>query len=258
MKKIIVGNWKMNPQTQKEAIFLLNLIEKNLKKKNEILKKIEIVICPPFVYLPLFQRKNLKIKLGAQDSFWEERGPFTSQISPLMLKNLNCEYVILGHSEKRTLGETDEMINKKIKTALKNKLKPIFCLGETEKEKKEGKTKKVLEKQLTLGLKGISKNDFNFSNLFLAYEPVWAIGSGCSCPPKEANSILVFLRKITQKIFSFPIKILYGGSVISENAPEYLKEGFDGLLVGGASLKVKEFLGIIENCFTFLKSKKLN
>jgi len=240
MKPLIIANWKMNPQELKEAKRLFNFVKRGIKK----IKNVEIVICPPFVYLPnllIPKTYNQNPKLGAQDVFWEEKGAFTGEISAKMLKNLGCEYVIVGHSERRKLGETDEMINKKLKAALKAKLKPILCIGETERERKEGKTFKVLKAQLKATLKNISNAKLQTSNLVLAYEPVWAIGTGNPCRPEDATKVLFFLRKFTK------VPILYGGSVNSKNAKDYIKVGFDGLLVGGASLDSKEFIEIIKS-----------
>lgn len=234
MKPLIIANWKCNPQTLAEVKRLFNSIVKGTKN----VKNTEVIICPPFLYILKIQNTRYKIKIGAQDCFWEEKGAFTGEISPPMLKNLGCRYVIIGHSERRKLGETDEMVNKKIKAVLKVKLKPILCIGETEKERKQGKTFKILKSQINQGLKGISKKDFK--NLILAYEPVWAIGSGNPCGIPEAKKASSFLRKIIKNI-----PFLYGGSVNSQNASDYIKKaGFQGLLVGGASLNPKEFVKI--------------
>jgi len=240
MKKIIVANWKCNPITLKEAKFIFNSVRKGLRNN----KNVEIVICPPFIYLPLLKPKTytLNPKLGAQDCFWEEKGAFTSQISPLMLKDLGCEYIIIGHSERRALGETDEMINKKLKAAIKAKLKPILCIGETEKERKKGKTFQVLKNQIKKALSGISSLTVHRSKFIFAYEPVWAIGTGNPCRPEMAKEVLEFLKK---KLKNIPI--LYGGSVSSKNAKDYIEVGFEGLLVGGASLNPKEFVKIIKS-----------
>jgi triosephosphate isomerase len=245
MKKIIIANWKCNPITLREAKFLFNSIRKGLRN----FKNVEIVICPPFIYLPLLKPKTytLNPKLGAQDCFWEEKGAFTSQISPLMLKNLGCEYVIIGHSERRALGETDEMINKKLKAAIKAKLKPILCIGETENERKKGKTFQVLKNQIKKAL--INSSTHQLINLIVAYEPVWAIGTGNPCKPEDAKEVLTFLKKIThQLINSSTHQLLYGGSVNSKNAKDYIEVGFNGLLVGGASLNPKEFIEIVKSC----------
>jgi len=206
---------------------------------------VEVVICPPFIYIPTFQHSNiLTIKLGAQDCFWEKKGAYTGEISPTMLKDLGCQYVLLGHSERKRLGETDEIINKKLKAALSAKLNPIFCLGETEKERDEGEIQNILKSQLEKGLNKISKKEIK--NIVIAYEPVWAIGTGNPCHPSEAKKVLLFLRKFFKKNL-----ILYGGSVNSKNATPYIKEAkFQGLLIGGASLNAKEFIKIVKNLST--------
>lgn len=239
MKKIIVANWKMNPQNLFEAKKLFNLIAKKITNKPEFLGKIEIVICPPFVYLPFFKTKNNFLKLGAQNVFWEEKGPFTGEISPLMLKEFNVNYVIVGHSERRNiLHETDDMVNKKLQILLKFKMNPILCIGESEEERRKRRTLFVLQSQLNSALQHIPK----ISSIIIAYEPVWAIGTGKACKEKDALEVLDFLKK------NFPKnKVLYGGSVNSENALNFVRVGFDGLLIGGASLNQKEFLKIVKN-----------
>jgi len=245
MKPLIIANWKMNPQSLAEAERLFNSVKKGIKN----IKEIEIVICPPFIYIPTVQHSSIPtIKIGAQDCFWEGSGPFTGQISPLMLKNLGCQYVIIGHSARRELGETDEMINKKLRAAIKAKLKPILCVGETEKERKKDKTFKILREQLEKGLKGISLFKVYSLKFIVAYEPVWAIGTGNPCGPKEAKEVLLFLRKFVQPLFHSNTRplILYGGSVNSKNAKDYIDIGFDGLLVGGASLNSEEFIKIVK------------
>jgi triosephosphate isomerase len=254
MKPIIVANWKMNPQSLLETRKLFNSIKNWIKKNFNILQNTTIIICPPFVYLEplskLLKNKNFKLKthLGAQNLFWEEKGAFTGEISPKMLKNLGVEYVIIGHSERRKiLRESDEIINKKIKAAIVAKLKPILCIGETLKERKKGKTFKVLKNQLTNALGNFKKISVN--QLIVAYEPVWAIGTGIPCKPVDAKKILFYLRKFTQPLFrsATQLAILYGGSVNSQNAKNYIKIGFDGLLVGGASLNPKEFIQIVKS-----------
>ena len=234
MKKIIVGNWKCNPTSLNRAQKLFNLAKRGIKK----IKNIEVVICSPFIYLPAFQQlENQTIKLGAQNCFWEERGAFTGEISPLMLKDLRCKYVITGHSERRALGETDGMINKKLKAILKEKLTPILCIGENERERKKGETFKILKNQLKKDMKDIE----HVLKFIVAYEPIWAIGTGNPCLPEIAKKVLVFLKKILWKT-----PVLYGGSVNSQIAKDYIDAGFDGLLVGGASLKTKEFIKIVK------------
>jgi len=238
-KSIIIANWKCNPTTLKEAKKLFSSVAKGIKKGYSILsQKVEILICPPFVYLSALNnlvKSSCKIYLGAQNLFWEEKGAFTGEVSPLMLKDLGCSYAIIGHSERRKMGENDEMINKKIKAALGTGLNPILCVGETESDRKAGKTFKKLKEQLQKGLKGVR-------NLIVAYEPVWAIGTGKNCEPQDAKKILQFLRKNC-----FADRIIYGGSVNAENIKNYLRCGFNGVLVGGASLRAKDFLTIIKN-----------
>lgn len=224
----------MNPQTLAEAQELFNKISEGIKNN----KKVEVVICPPFTFIFNLKSANLNLKLGAQTCFWEENGAYTGEISPKMLKDLGCEYVIIGHSERRIiLGETDEMINKKIKAAIKAGLKVILCIGETAEENMAGKTEEILKKQLNEGLKSIAG-----LNLLVAYEPVWAIGGGNLCNTQAAKKSRLFLKATLKEI-----PVLYGGSVDSECALSYIKEsGFNGLLVGGASLVPKEFIEIIE------------
>ena len=225
MKPLIIANWKMNPQSLAKARYLLSAIKKEIRD----IKSAEIVICPPFVYLSNLEiSKYQNIALGSQNCFWEQKGAFTGEISAAMLKNLGCQYVIVGHSERRRLfHETNETINKKIKAALKAKLKPILCVGEIS--------------QINRCIKGISKKDIK--KIIFAYEPIFAIGTGKPCDIKKAKKINFLVRKILNK----DIKILYGGSVNSKNAGQYIKEaGFDGLLVGGASLKPIEFIKIVK------------
>jgi len=219
MKPLIVANWKMNPQTLADTKKLFNSVKKRIKDT----KKAEVVICAPFVFLPI-----LKVK-GAQDCFWEEKGAYTGEISTKMLKDLGIEYVIIGHSERRKYQkETDEMINKKIKAAIVEGLKPILCIDKIS--------------QLERDLKGVSLKEFR--NLIIAYEPLFAIGSGQPCPPEKAERMRILIQKKLKK----RIRIVYGGSVNSQNAKEYIeKAGFQGLLPGGASLKAKEFIKIIKN-----------
>jgi len=250
MKTLIIANWKCNPTTLQEARQLFNLVKKGLKNINN--KKLEIVICPPFSYLQTLNlNRSPDLELGGQNCFWEESGAFTGEISALMLKNLGCQYVILGHSERRKYFlETDEVINKKLKSALEAKLTPILCVGETQAEKEKGLTKKILRSQIKNGFKGIRKRDIR--KIIVAYEPVWAIGTGHPCWPTEAERIGSFIRKIISQISSKKmaknVKIIYGGSVNSQNAAFYIFEAkLQGLLVGGASLNAQEFIKIIKN-----------
>jgi len=246
MKYLIVANWKMNPQKLAKSKKLFNSIKRGVRN----IKNVEVVICPPFVFLPIFKSRMYNLKIGAQDCFWEEKGAFTGEISPQMLKNLGCQYVIVGHSERRRyLRETDEMINKKIKVALSSKLKPVFCVGETKKEKNQGQGLRVLNSQISRGLKKITEKEAK--NIIIAYEPVWAIGTGKPCDTNTVLTQSLIIRGVIKKMFSPDVSkripILYGGSVASENAVDFIKEAkTDGLLIGGASLNLKEFIKIIK------------
>lgn len=240
---LVVANWKCNPQTLKEAKQLFNSV-KNLPRSD--LGKVEVVICPPFVYLSSLNLQDSGLKLGAQDCFWEQKGPFTGKISVLMLKDLGVEYVILGHSEVRALGETDSQINRKLKTALDRGLKPILCVGEKEKT---SKTTPIIE-QLRAAVSGIRKE--KLQNILIGYEPVWAIGSGNPCPVSRAKMVKIAIDRALKEFFGSEIKdqipVLYGGSVDSEIAKRYIVEGqMQGLLVGGASLEPKEFTKIVKS-----------
>lgn len=246
MKSLIVGNWKCNPINLEEARKIFVAVENGAKE----IENVETVICPPFIYLLDLKPISNNLKIGAQDCFWEKSGAFTGAISPLMLKNIGCHYVILGHSERRIhFGDTNEIINKKIKAALSAGLNVIFCFGETEIEKRKGQTEKVLETQIKKGLAGVSGKEME--NIVLAYESVWAIGTGNPCGPEDTQKTVLFVRKIITKLYPdiLPesLRILYGGSVNSENAEVYsLKSGVQGFIVGGASLKPEEFLKIIK------------
>lgn len=224
MKNIIIANWKMNPLTLEEAEKLFQGVEKGIGNIN----KTEVVICPPFIYLPGFKSQVSGLKLGAQDCYSQEKGAFTGEVSPLMLKNIGCDYVIIGHSERRKYQkESDDMINEKIKAVLKADLKPILCIDNIDQIKKD--------------IEGLSQEDIK--NLAVAYEPIWAIGTGKACEIPEAQEMNVFIKNILGK----EMPILYGGSVNSQNAEGYIKEaGFQGLLVGGVSLKPEEFVEIIK------------
>jgi triosephosphate isomerase len=221
MKPLIIANWKCNPTNLIEAKKLFNKV-----------KKLNAVICPPFIYISLFKSANL----GAQNCHYEQSGAYTGEISPKMLKDLGLKYLIIGHSERRVhFKETDEMINKKLKAALKAGLKPILCIG----EKKGENAKKIISGQLKKDLKGVSKEDLR--KIIIAYEPVWAIGTGDFCKPEKAREAMDFIKRGLNN------KVLYGGSVNSKIAGKYTKIGFDGLLVGGASLDAKEFIKIVKN-----------
>jgi len=230
MNSLIVANWKMNPITVKEAEELFNSVKHGVKD----IENAETVICPPFIYLPLLKG----LTLGAQDCYWEEKGAYTGEVSVAMLKEIGCKYVIIGHSERRKyFNEIDEIVNRKVKTTLETGLIPIVCIGETEEEREMDKTEEVLEKEIKQGLEGI-----DVSKIIIAYEPIWAIGTGNPCDVEEAQR----MKEIIQKMVSKDIRILYGGSAKANNAEGYLKQaGFNGLLVGGASLDSEEFIKIV-------------
>jgi len=238
MVPIIAGNWKMNKDpagSRSLALDLLTLI-------GEVRDRV-IILIPPFTSLAAVAEivRNSKVKLGAQNMYWEKSGAYTGEISGLFLRSLGCEYVIIGHSERRhVMGETDEMLNKKLKTALEIGLISIFCVGETEREREEGKTREVISRQLELGLKGI-ENEVH--KVVFAYEPVWAIGTGKTATPKQAAEVHQFIRAQLKKKST----ILYGGSVKPDNVDTLMAEQeIEGVLVGGASLKPDSFARIIK------------
>ena len=243
-KKIIIANWKMNPSSSEEAIRLVKNILSQM-----LTKDIELIIAPPFVYLDLL-KKNFKkeIKLAAQNVSWGERGAYTGEISGLMLKNIGCDYVIIGHSERRyKIGETDEMINLKLKTAFKAGLNPILAVGEREQN---DDIVKILNSQIKNDLNGIEASEIG--RLIVAYEPVWAIGTGLADTPDHALSSALLIRKIIGNLytpdFSVDLPVLYGGSVTAENSADFIGQtGISGALVGGASLNTEEFLKIVKS-----------
>ncbi|MEO0137985.1 MAG: triose-phosphate isomerase [candidate division WOR-3 bacterium] len=238
MNPIIAGNWKMNKDPGESRVLVQRLLELAGDVKDR-----DVIICPPFTSLPAVAEiiKNSRFKLGAQNMHWERSGAFTGEISGLFLKSLGCAYVIIGHSERRhIMGETDEMINKKLKTALEIGLISIFCIGETEKEREEGRTEEVILHQLKEGLKDIESE---VHKIIFAYEPVWAIGTGKTATPKQASEVHRFIRNQFKK----QVTILYGGSVNAGNIDSLMAEKeIDGVLVGGASLKPEEFARIIK------------
>lgn len=243
---MIAGNWKMH-LTRKEAEELASAIKKGLDPD----LKHEVLLAPTFTNLETVKNaiSGSKILLSAQNMCWEEKGAFTGEVSPTQLKDIGCDYVIIGHSERRKIfGETDETLNKKIKSALKNNLKVIFCIGETLEERENNQTYRVLQTQIQNGLKDISKEDL--SKIVIAYEPVWAIGTGKTATPDQAEDAHIFVRKEISRLYdtdtSENIRILYGGSVKAENIDDLMaKPNIDGALVGGESLKADKFLRVI-------------
>ena len=242
----IAGNWKMN-KTVGEAVDLV----RELKVSVSGVEGVEVAVAPPFTALDAV-RKELEgssILLAGQNLYWEEKGAFTGEISPPMLREVGCRYVIIGHSERRQFfGETDETVNRRIKTALAHGLKVIFCIGEMLKEREEEKTFSVIERQVEGGLKGLG--DREMRNIVIAYEPVWAIGTGKTATPEQAEEVHRFIREKSEKLYSRKIseeiRIQYGGSVTPENIKGLMTQAnIDGALVGGASLKAESFSKIV-------------
>lgn len=249
MPKLIVANWKENPRTEAQALALFRAIAKMRRPK-----KTEVVICPPSIYMERLsaarrREKKNKVALGAQDVFWKEKGPYTSEVGPAMLRSLGVRYVIVGHSERRKwLKETDAMINKKIKLALVDGLKVILCVGEALAVRKKGiaAAQRFVAGQLKYDLEGISDVQRNSRNIVIAYEPVWAIGTGRYDDPRDAAAMADFIKGRVKKAHHMNPRLLYGGSVDGGNIGDYIQyKGIDGALVGGASLKTKEFKKII-------------
>jgi len=247
-KKIVAGNWKMFNNLS-QSIALISEIKQELAN---IKTNCEVVICPPFTSLETASTliKDSTISVGAQNMYFEDSGAYTGEISADMLLSVGCKYVILGHSERRTIfKESDEMINKKIKKALSKGLKPIFCIGETLQEREDNRTEKVIEVQVRNGLAGISAE--SFKDVVIAYEPVWAIGTGKTATPQQAEEVHKFIRNLLTEMYGIEITentvIQYGGSVKPENAKDLLSQpNIDGALVGGACLKAASFVEIIK------------
>lgn len=247
-KRLVVANWKMNPETSSEAVKLFEGIKGGASK----LKNVDTVIAPPFVFLPAVAQKyrGNKIAFAAQNVSQEKNGSYTGEISVAMLKDLNVDYVIVGHSERRAIGETNEMVNKKIKMALTNGLSAILCIGEHERDS-SAEYLSFLKEELTVGLQSISKAQLK--HLVIAYEPLWAIGKSKddAMRPEQVHEMVIFIRKILVEQFGKPaamaVSVLYGGSVEAENAEELLKHGeVSGFLVGHASLQAKSFNEILK------------
>jgi len=248
---LIAGNWKMN-KTPAEARELILALKEKFKKINTA----KIVICPPFTSLASVQStlNGSNISLGAQNVHWENEGAFTGEVSPRMLLTMGCQYVIIGHSERRTFfQETDEMVNMKLKAALKESLAPIVCIGETWQEREAVKTEEVIERQLKAALKGVPLEDVE--KVVIAYEPVWAIGTGKNATPKQANEIHAFIREKLASMYNKDtaqkMYIIYGGSVTPESADDLIEmPEINGFLVGGASLDPEAFEKIVRASVT--------
>ncbi len=244
---IIAGNWKMH-KTISEAISLVTL----LKRSSYQQENIDIAVCPPFTALGEVSEalNGSNVMLGAQDVYWESQGAYTGEISPLMLKDIGCKFVIVGHSERRNyFNETNEVVNKKAKAALAVGLCPIICVGERLEQREGGKTFEVVRDHIENSLTGLNKQEI--LNTVIAYEPVWAIGTGRTATPEQAQEVHSFIRRLLEERYDKDIgqavRIQYGGSVKSDNIANLIvKEDIDGALVGGASLDAEKFIQIIK------------
>ncbi|MCJ7507174.1 MAG: triose-phosphate isomerase [candidate division Zixibacteria bacterium] len=245
---IIAGNWKMY-KTSEEA----KILASDLKNRLAQVSGVKIVLCPPFTALPTVYSiiKDSNLQLGAQNMHWEKEGAFTGEVSAEMLLAVGCRYVILGHSERRTyFSEDNQMINKKVKSAVKSGLIPIICVGEKLKEREKGNTENVVKEHVSGAFQGLSKE--NATKTVIAYEPVWAIGTGKTATSKQANDVHIFIRQLLSEIYdqktAQDINVLYGGSVKPENSKELLAQSdIDGALVGGASLDADSFEKIVKS-----------
>ncbi len=245
-KKLIAGNWKMN-KTTADAAALIQELAGLIGKQTEV----DVVVCPPFTAIESVARalEGSTLKLGAQNMHFESSGAFTGEVSAPMLRAFFATHVILGHSERRTFfGENDELINKKVLTALRNQLRPILCVGETLAEREAGATLKVVQAQTERCLEGVSKE--LAPSVVIAYEPVWAIGTGKVATTEQAQEVHAFIRGLLTKIFGEPaaqkVRILYGGSMKPANAPDLLaQKDIDGGLIGGASLEARSFVDLV-------------
>ncbi len=244
---IVAGNWKLN-KTISEAVELVTALRDLVANVTDV----EIVVAPTFTALPAVARalQGSNIRLSAQNIFWEDSGAFTGEISPVMLKDVGCDYVIIGHSERRQyFGETNESVNRKVKAALTHGLKPIICVGERLEDREAGKTESVVENHVINGIDGLSAEQL--LSTVIAYEPVWAIGTGLTATPNEAQEVHAFIRSLLLRNYSADVteqvRIQYGGSVKPDNAVELLTQAdIDGALVGGASLEAESFAQIVK------------
>lgn len=242
----MAGNWKMN-KTIAESVSFVHM----LKTAVSDVKDVDVLVFPTFISTNAVYNevKGLNIKVGAQNLFWEEKGAFTGEVSASMLKDAGCSYVLIGHSERRQyFGEVDKTVNKKVKAASLNDIVPIVCVGETLKEREENTTFKVIKKQVKESLSDLSQEEA--SKLVIAYEPVWAIGTGKTATPQQAQEVHAFIREIYSQLYknaADKVRILYGGSVKPDNVSELMKQSdIDGGLVGGASLEVESFIKLVK------------
>ena len=247
-KPFVAGNWKMNTDSHTS----ISLAEAVASGSSDIAERVHIAVIPPFVYIPAVVKavSTARIAVGAQDVYYEQKGAFTGEISPSMLKDIGCTYALCGHSERRhVIGETDELVNKKVGAAISGGLLPILCVGELIEQRKESQTEEVVTRQIKNGLAGLSAE--KASAVTIAYEPVWAIGTGLTATPQQAQEVHALIRKLIEEMYDSQlaeeIRILYGGSVKPSNAAELMAQAdIDGLLVGGASLKADDFASIIQ------------
>ncbi len=250
-KLFIAGNWKMNMDASSSVALVKGLKEQLSSCENA--NSVDVAVCPPFVYLAQVAEaaKGSNIAVGSQDVYFEEKGAFTGEISTSMLKDIGCSFALVGHSERRhVIGETNDILNKKIKASLAGGLDVVFCIGELLEEREAGDMEKVLEDQVKNGLEGITAKQM--ANITVAYEPVWAIGTGKTASKEQAQEAHAFVRGLLTGMFgeetAQAVRIQYGGSVKGSNAAELTAQtDVDGALVGGASLKVEDFMGIIQN-----------
>lgn len=247
-KPFIGGNWKMNTDVQSAV----ELAKGVAQKCSTMLNRVDVSVCPPFVYLSAVKHAlgSLNIGLGAQNVYFKPKGAFTGEISCQMLKDIGCRNVIIGHSERRhVIGETDELINKKLSAAIDAGLLPIFCVGELLEQRKAGKTEQIVKEQIQKGMAGLTAE--KAKAVTIAYEPVWAIGTGVNATPGQAQEVHLMIRQLVgrlyNKSFAEQVRIQYGGSAKPDNAAELMAQAdVDGLLVGGASLNADEFAAIVK------------
>lgn len=248
-KPFVAGNWKLNTDSQSSVALAKAVATGSADVAGD---RVTVAVIPPFVYLQAVAQavSSSAVAVGAQDVYFEQKGAFTGEISPAMLKDVGCTYVLCGHSERRhVIHESDELVGKKVTAAISGGLLPILCVGELLEERDAGQTEQVVERHLRTGLAGLSAD--KMSAVTIAYEPVWAIGTGRTATPQQAQEVHAFIRALLGKMYSAKlaqeIRIQYGGSVKADNAKELMtQEDVDGLLVGGASLKADEFVRIIQ------------
>jgi triosephosphate isomerase (TIM) len=245
MSPLIIGNWKLNPQKLSDALNLVQSVVKGIKGKDVL-----VAVAPPFIYLTEVRKKLTKsnVFLAAQNVSTEPMGAFTGEISAAQLRDLGVEYVTIGHSERRAMGETDSQVNQKIAIALKNKLTPIVCIGERERDE-NGKFFSFVESQIRTIAGALNSSDIK--KVVIAYEPIWAIGTGVNATPEDVKEMQLFIFSILAKIYDRPtaakVRLIYGGSVKVHNAKQiYVEGGMSGFLVGGSSLKAADFVEIIK------------